>query len=108
MRLILIVGVTEDNDFVVAGRPEDVAVEVAEELPVRYQRKNPPRLKIRPDPQLGPSQKDRLARMEASRGGAMRSPVGTVLAEEIQSGTEVVLKPCWQKRTPRRRGNEDA
>jgi hypothetical protein len=27
------VGVTEDNDFVIAGRPEDVAVEVAEELP---------------------------------------------------------------------------
>jgi hypothetical protein len=32
VRLILIVGVTEDNDFAVAGRPEDVAVEVAEEL----------------------------------------------------------------------------
>jgi hypothetical protein len=37
VRLILIVGVTEDNDFVVARRPEDVAIEVAEELPVRYQ-----------------------------------------------------------------------
>jgi hypothetical protein len=46
--------------------------------------------------------------MEASRGGTMRSPVGTVLAEEIPSGTEVVLKPCWEKRTTRRRGNEDA
>jgi hypothetical protein len=33
VRLILIVGVTEDNDFVVAGRPEDVMVEVTEELP---------------------------------------------------------------------------
>jgi hypothetical protein len=33
VRLILIVGVTEDNDFIVAGRPEDVAVEVTEELP---------------------------------------------------------------------------
>jgi hypothetical protein len=33
VRLIFIVGVTEDNDFAVAGRPEDVAVEVAEELP---------------------------------------------------------------------------
>jgi hypothetical protein len=31
-----------------------------------------------------------------------------VLAEEIQSDIEVVLKPCWEKRTPRRRGNEDA
>jgi hypothetical protein len=38
----------------------------------------------------------------------MRSPAGTVLAEEIQSETEVVLKPCWEKRTPRRRGNKDA
>jgi hypothetical protein len=46
--------------------------------------------------------------MEASRGGAMRSPAGTVLAEEIQSETDVVLRPCWEKRTPRRRGNEDA
>jgi hypothetical protein len=46
--------------------------------------------------------------MEASRGGAMRSPAGTVLAEEIQSGTEVVLKPYWEKKTPRWRGNEDA
>jgi hypothetical protein len=33
MRLILIVGITEDNDFFVVGRPEDVAVEVTEELP---------------------------------------------------------------------------
>jgi hypothetical protein len=46
--------------------------------------------------------------MEASRGGAMRSPAGTILAEEIQSVTEVVLKPCWEKMTPRRRGNEGA
>jgi hypothetical protein len=46
--------------------------------------------------------------MEASRGGAMRSPVRNVLGEEIQSGTEVVLKPCWEKRTPRWRENEDA
>jgi hypothetical protein len=38
----------------------------------------------------------------------MRSPARTVLAEEIQNETEVVLKPCWEKRTPRRRGNEDA
>jgi hypothetical protein len=37
--------------------------------------------------------------MEASRGGAMRSPAGTVLAKEIQSETDVVLKPCWEKRT---------
>jgi hypothetical protein len=36
--------------------------------------------------------------MEASRGGAMRSSVGTVLVEEIQSRTEVVLKYCWEKR----------
>jgi hypothetical protein len=63
---------------------------------------------MKPDPQLGPAQKDRLARIEASRGGVMRSPVGTVLAEEIQSEMEVVLKPCWEKRTPHRRGNEDA
>jgi hypothetical protein len=35
--------------------------------------------------------------MEASRGGAMRSPVGTVLAEEIQSGTEVVMKPAGRR-----------
>jgi hypothetical protein len=41
--------------------------------------------------------------MEASRGDAMRSPV-----EEIQIEKKVVLKPCWEKRTPRRRGNEDA
>jgi hypothetical protein len=46
--------------------------------------------------------------MEASRGGVMRSPTGTVLEEEIQSGTEVVLKPCWEERTPRWRGNKDA
>jgi hypothetical protein len=46
--------------------------------------------------------------MEASRGGVMRSPAGTVLVKEIQSGTEVVLKTCWEKRTPRRRGNENA
>jgi hypothetical protein len=32
--------------------------------------------------------------MEASRGGAMRSPAGTVSAEDIQSEMEVVLKPC--------------
>jgi hypothetical protein len=32
--------------------------------------------------------------MEASRGGAMRSPTGTVSAEDIQSEMEVVLKPC--------------
>jgi hypothetical protein len=38
----------------------------------------------------------------------MTSSTGTVLAEKIQSETEVVLKPCWKKRTPRRRGNEDA
>jgi hypothetical protein len=38
----------------------------------------------------------------------MRSPAGTVSAEEIQSEMEVVLKPCWEKRTPRRRGNEGA
>jgi hypothetical protein len=57
---------------------------------------------------LGPVQKDRLARMEASRGGAMRSQVGTVLVEEIQTRTAVVLKLYWEKRTPRWRGNEDA
>jgi hypothetical protein len=55
---------------------------------------------MKPDPQLGSAQKDRLARIEASRGGMMRSSAGTVLAEEIQSETEVVLKPCWEKRTP--------
>jgi hypothetical protein len=65
-------------------------------------------LEIKPDPQLGPAQKDRLARLEASRGGAMRSPAGIVSAEDIQSEMEVVLKPCWEKRTPRRRGNEGA
>jgi hypothetical protein len=32
--------------------------------------------------------------MEASRGGVMRSSAGTVLAEDIQSEMEVVLKPC--------------
>jgi hypothetical protein len=63
---------------------------------------------MKPDPQLGLAQKDRLARIEVSGGGAMRSPMETVLAEEIQSETEVVLKPCWEKSTPRRRGNEDA
>jgi hypothetical protein len=46
--------------------------------------------------------------MEASRGDAMRSQAGTVLVEEIQTRTAVVLKPCWGKRTPRWRGNEDA
>jgi hypothetical protein len=30
VRLILIVGAIEDNDFAVVGRPEDVVVEVAE------------------------------------------------------------------------------
>jgi hypothetical protein len=63
---------------------------------------------MKPDPQLGPVQKDRLARIEASRGGVMKSPMRTVLAKEIQSETKVVLKPCWEKRTPRRRGNDDA
>jgi hypothetical protein len=63
---------------------------------------------MKPDPQLGPAHKDRLAHIEASRGGAVRSPAETVLAEEIQSETEVMLKPYWEKRTPRRRGNEDA
>jgi hypothetical protein len=38
----------------------------------------------------------------------MRSPAGTVSAEEIQSEMEVVLKSCWEKRTPRQRGNEGA
>jgi hypothetical protein len=46
--------------------------------------------------------------MEARRGGAMRSQAETVLVEEIQTRTTVVLKPCWEKRTPRWRGNEDA
>jgi hypothetical protein len=32
--------------------------------------------------------------MEASRGDVMRSPVGTVSAEDIQSEMEVVLTPC--------------
>jgi hypothetical protein len=49
---------------------------------------------MKPDPQLGPVQKDRLAHIEASRGGAMRSPAGNVLVNEIQSETDVVLKPC--------------
>jgi hypothetical protein len=44
--------------------------------------------------------------MEASRGGAMRSPMGTVSAGEIQIEKKVMLKPCWEKRTPHRRGNE--
>jgi hypothetical protein len=39
--------------------------------------------------------------MEVSKGGTMRSQAGTVLAEEIQTGTAVVLKPYWEKRTPR-------
>jgi hypothetical protein len=46
--------------------------------------------------------------LEASRGGAMRSPAGIVSAEDIQSEMDVVLKPCWEKRTPRRRGNKGA
>jgi hypothetical protein len=46
--------------------------------------------------------------MEASRGGMMRSQAGTVLVEEIQTRMAVVLKPYWEKRTPRWRGNEDA
>jgi hypothetical protein len=46
--------------------------------------------------------------MEVSKGGAMRSQAGIVLAEEIQNGTAVVLKPCLEKRTPRWRGNGDA
>jgi hypothetical protein len=33
VRLIFIIRITEDNNFVVAGRPEDVAIEVTEELP---------------------------------------------------------------------------
>jgi hypothetical protein len=33
VRLIFIVRVTENNDFAIAGRPEDVTVEVTEELP---------------------------------------------------------------------------
>jgi hypothetical protein len=37
---------------------------------------------------------DRLAHLEASRGSALRSPAGTVSAEDIQSEMEVVLKPC--------------
>jgi hypothetical protein len=46
--------------------------------------------------------------METSRGGTMRSPARTVSAEEIQIEKKVGLKPCWEKMTPRRRGNEDA
>jgi hypothetical protein len=38
----------------------------------------------------------------------MRSPTGTVSVEEIQSEMEVVLKPYWEKRTSRQRGNEGA
>jgi hypothetical protein len=38
----------------------------------------------------------------------MRSPAGIVSTEYIQSEMEVVLKPCWEKRIPRRRGNEGA
>jgi hypothetical protein len=38
----------------------------------------------------------------------MKSSAGTVSAEDIQSEMEVVLKPCWEKRTSRRRGNEGA
>jgi hypothetical protein len=33
MRVIFIIRITEDDDFAVAGRPENVAVEVTEELP---------------------------------------------------------------------------
>jgi hypothetical protein len=33
VRLIFVVRITEDNDFAIAGRPENVAVEVTEELP---------------------------------------------------------------------------
>jgi hypothetical protein len=33
VRLVLIVGVTDDDDFAVTGRPEDITIEVAEELP---------------------------------------------------------------------------
>jgi hypothetical protein len=33
VRLVLIIGITDDDDFAVAGRPEDITVEVAEELP---------------------------------------------------------------------------
>jgi hypothetical protein len=36
VRLILIVGVTDDDDFAVVGRPEDIMVEVAEELPGEF------------------------------------------------------------------------
>jgi hypothetical protein len=46
--------------------------------------------------------------MEASRSDVMRSQAGNVLVEEIQTRTTVVLKPCWEKRTPHWRGNEDA
>jgi hypothetical protein len=33
VRLIFVVRITEDNDFAIVGRPENVAVEVTEELP---------------------------------------------------------------------------
>jgi hypothetical protein len=33
VRLIFVIRITEDDDFAVAGRPENVSVEVAEELP---------------------------------------------------------------------------
>jgi hypothetical protein len=46
--------------------------------------------------------------MEASRGGVMRSQAGTILVEKIQTRMAVVLKPCWEKRTPHWRGYEDA
>jgi hypothetical protein len=36
VRLVLIVGVTDDDDFAVAERPEDITVEVAEELPGEF------------------------------------------------------------------------
>jgi hypothetical protein len=32
VRLVLIVRVTDDDDFAVAGRPEDITVEVIKEL----------------------------------------------------------------------------
>jgi hypothetical protein len=36
VRLILIVGVTDDDDFSIVGRPKDITVEVAEELPGEF------------------------------------------------------------------------
>jgi hypothetical protein len=33
VRLIFVIRITEDDDFAITGRPENVAVEVAEELP---------------------------------------------------------------------------